>query len=262
MVSGLSGPATRHVDLERRYGCLGAGDLRLFGWRAWWCDIRFHPAKGVVADGCAQDADRCGNAAIDQHGDLQLRRCAVACRDDHSACVLRQGYWRAWVGGHLGYLPEGNCGPERRVVQYVRQYFLDYDTDYYRLHHSGHRLVQWRAGLCRSQCPRCGVQLSGRRGGNQATAVEKLVCVESQVGRPTIRRRSTRVTEVSRRRAKTVRTRMPANTALTSNVDSACSIRYPIPRDEPRYSPITAPTKAMPTDMCRLENTQLIAEGI
>jgi hypothetical protein len=29
-------------------------------------------------------------------------------------------------------------------------------------------------------------------------------------------------TEISSRSAKTVRTRMPANTALTSNVDSAC----------------------------------------
>ena len=32
-------------------------------------------------------------------------------------------------------------------------------------------------------------------------------------------------------------------------------------RAEPRYSPTTAPTKAMPTDVCRLENTHAIAEG-
>ena len=35
----------------------------------------------------------------------------------------------------------------------------------------------------------------------------------------------------------------------------------PTPCAEPRYSPTTAPTKAMPTAVCRLENTQLMAEG-
>ncbi len=38
-------------------------------------------------------------------------------------------------------------------------------------------------------------------------------------------------------------------------------LRYPTPRADPRYSPTTAPTKARPTEVCRLENTQLVALG-
>jgi ACS family glucarate transporter-like MFS transporter len=89
----------------------------------------------------AQDADRGGNAAVDQHGDLQLRRCAVAGRVDHCVCVLWQRRRRARMGCHLGYLSEGNRGIERRAVQYVWKHFLDHDADYHRLHHSGHRLI-------------------------------------------------------------------------------------------------------------------------
>ncbi|MCY1560016.1 hypothetical protein D9M68_971050 [compost metagenome] len=65
----------------------------------------------------------------------------------------------------------------------------------------------------------------------------------------------------SRTSAKAVSTMMPANTVFTSNVPSACRIRYPTPLADPRYSPTTAPTKARPTDVCRLENTQLVADG-
>src|SRR5437868_3974623 len=74
-------------------------------------------------------------------------------------------------------------------------------------------------------------------------------------------RPSASVTAQASRSANTVNTRMPANTALMSKVPSACRIRYPTPRDEPRYSPTTAPTKARPTELCRLANTQLIALG-
>src|SRR5256885_3522055 len=46
-----------------------------------------------------------------------------------------------------------------------------------------------------------------------------------------------------------------------SKLPSACRIKYPTPAADPRYSPTTAPTKAIPTLVCKLEKTQLVAEG-
>jgi len=70
-----------------------------------------------------------------------------------------------------------------------------------------------------------------------------------------------RVTRVSSTNAQRVSKRMPAKTVLMSKVPSAWRIKYPTPWAEPKYSPTTAPTKAKPTDVCKLENTQLVAEG-
>src|SRR5204862_1326472 len=69
------------------------------------------------------------------------------------------------------------------------------------------------------------------------------------------------VTTQSRSNANPVSTRIPAKTVSMSKDPSACKIRYPTPAAEPRYSPTTAPTKAMPTEVCKLEKTQLVAEG-
>jgi hypothetical protein len=59
-------------------------------------------------------------------------------------------------------------GPERRIVQYVRQSVVDLDPDHHRIHHSEHRFLQRSAGVRRRQCRgRCG-QLSHHRRRDQA----------------------------------------------------------------------------------------------
>src|SRR5207245_9736095 len=85
--------------------------------------------------------------------------------------------------------------------------------------------------------------------------------VSAVLGRHTSKRSSAWVTIKSSKSAKPVSTRIPANTVLMSNTPSACRIRYPTPFADPRYSPTTAPTNAMPIDVCRLENTHEVADG-
>jgi MFS transporter, ACS family, glucarate transporter len=102
-------------------------------------------------------------AAFDVDHRMQLRRRTGFHRRPDGAGLFRQGHRCARMGRRIGHFAQGSRWRLGWAVQHVRQSVEHHNANHRRLHPQRHRLVQWRAGVHRRQCPCRRDRLSLRR---------------------------------------------------------------------------------------------------